>query len=256
MYPKLLLLSFLLRSALASPHDSSAHEQFHQLSERASFPIPASKGSQTFKEPYYVKGTYDGGMKTFGRGVKCTGQVEGGSKDAVFIVTEGGVLRNAIIGADQIEGVHCEGSCTIENVWWQDVCEDALSFKGTGSGTYQVIGGGAQNAADKVIQHNSGGTAIIKDFTVQNFGKLYRSCGNCKQQFKRSVQISGVKASSGKSLVGINPNYGDSASIAGCASGVNDICVEYQGTSNNSEEPKKVSSGSSNNCKFQPLSSC
>jgi pectate lyase len=122
MFQKLLLVPLLLTSALASPHDAS-HKQFHEIHERASFPIPASKGSQTFKEPYYVKGTYDGGMKTFGRGVKCSGQKEGGDKDAVFIIADGGVLRNAIIGADQIEGVHCEGSCTVENVWWKEVCE-------------------------------------------------------------------------------------------------------------------------------------
>ncbi|KAE8386456.1 putative pectate lyase E [Aspergillus alliaceus] len=257
MYQKLLLAPLLLVSALASPHDASSHNQFHQLSERAAFPLPASKGSQTFKEPYYVKGSYDGGMKTFGRGVKCTGQKEGGDKDAVFIIADGGILRNAIIGDDQIEGVHCEGSCTLENVWWKEVCEDALTFKGTGSGVHKVIGGGAQGADDKVIQHNSGGSVIIKDFTVQNFGKLYRSCGNCKKQFKRTVEISGIKASNGKSLVGINPNYGDSASINGCASSVKEICVEYQGTDNNGKEPKKVASGPSNSCKFKaPLASC
>jgi len=57
-------------------------------------------------------------------------------------------LKNAIIGKDQIEGVHCEGACTVQNVWWTDVCEDALSFKGNGNGN--VIGGGAQGADDKV----------------------------------------------------------------------------------------------------------
>ncbi|KAE8149211.1 putative pectate lyase E [Aspergillus avenaceus] len=253
MFQKLLLVPLLLTSALASPHEP-AHKHLH---ERASFPIPASKGSQTFKEPYHVKGTFDGGLKTYGRGVKCTGQKEGGDKDAVFIVEDGGVLRNAIIGPDQIEGIHCQGSCTIENVWWQEVCEDALTFKGTGSGTHKVIGGGAQGADDKVIQHNSGGSVVIKDFTVQNFGKLYRSCGNCKKQFKRTIEISGVKASNGKTLVGINPNLGDSATIDGCASSVKEVCVEYEGTDNNGKEPKKVHSGASSTCKFkEPLRSC
>lgn len=49
--------------------------------------------------------------------VKCTGQDEGGDADAVFTIQAGGTLKNAIIGKDQIEGVHCEGPCTIENVW-------------------------------------------------------------------------------------------------------------------------------------------
>ncbi|KAF8540066.1 hypothetical protein BDD12DRAFT_52474 [Trichophaea hybrida] len=46
------------------------------------------------------------------------------------------------------------------------------------SGTSYIIGG-ASNAKDKVIQHNGGGTVSAIDFFVANFGKLYRSCGNC-----------------------------------------------------------------------------
>ena len=46
-----------------------------------------------------------------------------GAKDAVFLLANGATLKNAIIGKDQIEGVHCLGACTIENVWWVDVCE-------------------------------------------------------------------------------------------------------------------------------------
>lgn len=93
------------------------------LERRAAFPIPASKGSVTYKKVQTIKGVFDGGLKTYGRGVKCTGQKEGGDADAVFILENGATLKNAIIGADQIEGVHCKGACTIENVWWKDVCE-------------------------------------------------------------------------------------------------------------------------------------
>jgi hypothetical protein len=65
---------------------------------------------------------------------------------------------------DQIEGIHCKGACTIENVWWIKVCEDALSLKGDGNAL--VKGGGAQGADDKVIQHNGKGTVTIDGFTV------------------------------------------------------------------------------------------
>jgi hypothetical protein len=54
-----------------------------------------------------ISGTFDGGLKTYGRGVSCTGQAEGGDSDAVFILADGATLKNAIIGEDQIEGVHC-----------------------------------------------------------------------------------------------------------------------------------------------------
>lgn len=107
--------------------------------KRATLPVPASKGSVTYPKPQPVSGSFDGGMKTYGRGVKCTGQVEGGDSDAVFILENGATLKNAIIGADQIEGIHCKGSCTIENVWWTKVCEDALTLKGDGNAN--IIGG-------------------------------------------------------------------------------------------------------------------
>lgn len=109
-------------SAVASP-SAKTPNNFFSLTKRASLPIPASQGDVTFDAAEEVSGVFDGGMKTYGRGVDCTGQAEGGDADAVFILAEGATLKNAIIGADQIEGVHCSGSCTIENVWWVAVCE-------------------------------------------------------------------------------------------------------------------------------------
>ena len=69
------------------------------------------------------------------------------------------------------------GACTLTNVWWSAVCEDALTLKGNGNAV--ITGGGATGAEDKVIQHNGVGTVTIDGFTVVDFGKLYRSCGNC-----------------------------------------------------------------------------
>lgn len=51
-----------------------------------------------------------------------------GSSDAVFILRPGATLRNVIIGKNQKEGVHCLGPCTLEFVWFEDVCEDAISI--------------------------------------------------------------------------------------------------------------------------------
>lgn len=216
------------------------------FTKRADFPIPSSKGSVTFDAAEEVSGTFDGGLKTYGRGVSCTGQAEGGDSDAVFILKDGATLKNAIIGADQIEGVHCEGSCTIENVWWAAVCEDALSLKGDGDAT--VTGGGATGAEDKVIQHNGAGTVTIDGFTVVDFGKLYRSCGNCKESAERHVVIKNVVAESGKLLAGINSNFGDTATISGtCATSVKEVCTEFEGTTPGNE-PEETSSGPSNAC--------
>jgi len=241
-------------TAFASP-SYQAPTSFSSLTKRASIPIPASKGTQTLNKTMAVTGTFDGGLKTYGRGVSCTGQAEGGDSDAVFSLANGATLKNVIIGADQIEGVHCQGSCTLENVWWASVCEDALTLKKDGDAT--ITGGGATGAADKVIQHNGAGTVTINGFQVADFGKLYRSCGNCKQSAERHVVMKNVKASSGKLLVGINPNFGDTATIdsATCATGVKEICEEFQGTTPGNE-PKSTSTGASATCKFSPLKSC
>ena len=113
-------LTYLAVSALAG--SAVAKPSPFQLNKRFTFPLPESQGSETFDEPQRIEGSFDGGMKTYGRGVSCK-EGEGGDDDAVFLIADGGSLSNAIIGEDQLEGVHCEGSCTIDNVWWEKVCE-------------------------------------------------------------------------------------------------------------------------------------
>lgn len=144
---------------------------------------------------------------------------------------------------------------TTPDVWWTSVCEDALTLKG--SGTALIKGGGARGAEDKVIQNNGASKVTIDGFSVQDFGKLYRACGNCKGNgAKREVVIKNVKASGGKVLAGINSNYGDVATITNtCASGVKKICSEFQGN-NNGKEPKELRSGPSNACKYSSVPSC
>ncbi|KAI1497725.1 pectate lyase [Biscogniauxia marginata] len=221
------------------------------LAARAS--IPASSGSSTFADVYTIAAgkSFDGGYVAYDRGVKCTGQAEGGDSDAVFQIEEGGKLSNVIIGPNQIEGVHCQGACTLENVWWSAVCEDAFTVKkqAAGSTTY-IKGGGAYGAEDKVIQHNGGGTINISGFTVEDFGKLYRSCGNCGTQYERHVIIDSITATDGSALVGINSNYGDTATLTNIvANDVKDVCVEYEGN-DSGDEPEKISSGPSDACLY------
>ncbi|KAM5342162.1 hypothetical protein ACJ41O_015193 [Fusarium nematophilum] len=248
------LVGLLASFTVAVPQGDVTPNTFGALERRANFPIPSSKGSVTYKSAQVIKGTFDGGMKTYGRGVKCTGQKEGGDADAVFILENGATLKNVIIGVDQIEGVHCNGACTIENVWWKEVCEDALSLKGDGNAL--VKGGGAQGADDKIIQHNGLGTVTIDGFTAVDFGKLYRSCGNCKKMGTRNVVVKNVKAYNGKVLTGINSNKGDVSTITGtCASSVKEICVEFEGTKPG-KEPKKIGSGPSKSCKYTSVKSC
>uniref|UniRef100_A0AAV1TPQ7 Probable pectate lyase F n=1 Tax=Peronospora matthiolae TaxID=2874970 RepID=A0AAV1TPQ7_9STRA len=110
-------------------------------------------------------------------------------------------------------GVHCEhGDCLVQNVWWNDVCEDALSIKGgSASSVTRVIGGGARSAADKVVQHNGYGSVFIEGFYVQDFGKLYRSCSNCGNKGV-NINIRNVFAVNGRVSI-LTENKGDHATV-------------------------------------------
>ncbi|KKY14430.1 putative pectate lyase [Phaeomoniella chlamydospora] len=197
-------------------------------SAAASTALPASSGSSTLSAVQTIAAgeTYDGGMYMIDRGVSCTGQDEGGDSDAVFELEDGATLSNVIIGPNQIEGVHCYGSCTLDNVWWSAVCEDAFTIKEQDAdGTTTITGGGAFGADDKVFQHNGGGTLSVSGFTVDDFGKLYRSCGNCD-----------------------SINYGDTATFTNIEiSDVETICAEYEGN-DTGDEPEEISTGPSDYC--------
>lgn len=190
---------------------------------------------------------YDRGRKGLG---DCT-KVEGGSKDPCFILEKGATLKNVILGANSVEHVHCSGDgCTVENVYWLDICEDALTLrdsKNTGAKFY-VKGGAARNGSDKVIQHNSAGTVYINGFYVENSGKLYRACGNCKSgyQGQRKVEITDVTAKNVKVLAGINGNFGDSAKFTNVKKEGGHTCQRFQGN-NNGKEPTSLGYQCENN---------
>ncbi|WZH43588.1 pectate lyase-domain-containing protein [Fusarium acuminatum] len=190
-----------------------------------------------------VSGELDGGMTYYDRSpAVCRDQEETGEADAMFILEDGATLRNVIIGPGQAEGVHCKGSCTLENVWFEDVCEDAITLKQK-SGTSVIRGGGAFHASDKVVQFNGRGTVEISDFYVEDYGKLVRSCGNCKDNGgPRNVVIENIAAVNGGVLCGINTNYGDTCTISNTCQDAGKNCDLFEGNSDGSE-PIKLSSG-------------
>ncbi|MFJ9125232.1 pectate lyase [Streptomyces sp. NPDC102340] len=211
---------------------------------------PTATGTKAVSSSISVSGTYDGGLKRhYGSGdLGGDGQEEG--QDPIFNLKDGATLKNVIIGSPAADGVHCAGSCTLQNVWWEDVGEDAATFKGSSSGSvYTVYGGGAKKADDKVFQFNGAGKLVVTKFQVSDFGKLVRSCGNCSTQYKnRNITINDVDVTApGKSLVGINSNYGDTAAlrnvrIHGDSSKKIKPCIRYEGN-NTGAEPKELGSG-------------
>ncbi|KAK0493346.1 polysaccharide lyase family 3 protein [Armillaria luteobubalina] len=208
------------------------------LALAAPFPTPPSTSSLSSPKTIEAGESFDGGNVRFDRGDgACEGQTESGEDAAVFLLEEGASLSNVVIvyilyssgWSRPIRGIHCLGSCTLTNE------DDAITIK-QDSGTSTITGGGAKGADDKVIQHNGGGTVAIDSFCVQDFGKLYRSCGNCDD-----------------SLAGINSNYGDTAIFDTDTidtDNVDSICDTYQGN-DNGDEPTKLTSNTSNDyCQF------
>jgi pectate lyase len=239
-------------SVSASPSPSASPSRTSGPATPAAGPValagwPTPTGQEGVNKTRVISGDVDGGMKRFHGfgGLGGGGQDE--DQDPLFTLANGATLRNVIIGAPAADGVHCAGACTLINVWWEDVGEDAATFRGTSaSQTMTVDGGGARGAADKVFQHNGPGTMVIRNFQVSDFGMLYRSCGNCSTQYARHVVVSNVRvdAPGGRALVGINPNYGDTATLRAVTI-VRDptiaVCERYQGVT--SGEPVRTGSG-------------
>ncbi|QRW24542.1 pectate lyase [Rhizoctonia solani] len=154
---------------------------FTQTAVAVPSPSVDANGTTSLSAPKVITGTFDGGLARFDRGKgACSGQKEGGDKDAVFLLESGATLK----------------------------------ARAPATSTTNIVGGGAKGAEDKVIQHNGGGAVNIDSYCVQDFGKLYRSCGNCKTQYTRKVNISNVIAKNGKLLAGVNSNYKDVATFS------------------------------------------
>ena len=203
-------------------------------------------GTQTVAATIEVSGTFDGAGGRFVAGPELGdgGQSEG--QDAMFELADGATLANVTLGAPAADGVHCLGSCTLRNVNWEDVGEDAATFTGAGA-TVLVEGGSAARGTDKVFQDNrlAGGSVTIRDFAVSDFGKLYRSCGNCDEQAARTVTIENLTATApGKVIAAVNVNLGDRVTLSGVTitgSGADDVhvCDLFEGN-DTGEEPVKV----------------
>ncbi|SPO38392.1 related to pectate lyase [Pseudozyma flocculosa] len=213
---------------------------------------PAAKGTVkvTKTQPVPRGSPFDGKLQRFvSSGLGDGGQGE--NQKPLFELAPGASLSNVIIGAPAADGIHCLGSCTLTNVWFEDVGEDAVTFKG--SGDMVVNTGGARSASDKVFQFNGGGTATIRNFEVSDFGKMGRSCGNCKTQYKRNWVLENITAINGKKgLIGINTNLGDTATFRNIKiSGKRiDVCDMYKAVPKGSEPADPVAGINNAYCKF------
>lgn len=214
--------------------------------------------------------TYDG-LAKFGKWICFVGNSstmsgkQSEDQAPVFKLNNGATLKNVIIGDGSVgtgtdlaagggDGVHCYGKCSITNVYWADVGEDAatlLPLSGT-TGSLTISGGAAFKSRDKVFQHNGNGTVSISDFYANNIGKLYRSCGNCSTQYARKVNVTGVRIGTANvAVVGVNSSYNSKSGIAGkydvatftdlVYGGSKPKCDTYVGTGPGNEPAKDTS---------------
>ena len=88
----------------------------------------------------------------------------------MFRLDAGATLRNVVIGAPAADGIHTYGNATLENITWQDVGEDAMTIKS--SGTVTLNGGSARAGSDKIFQINAASTFRLSNFTATDAGKF------------------------------------------------------------------------------------
>ncbi|MDQ3230513.1 MAG: pectate lyase, partial [Pseudobdellovibrionaceae bacterium] len=208
-----------------------------------SSPLPPSPAEECRAGATIRNKTVDCGGKTLG--LSCDADNE--SQPPVLTLINATVKNLRIAAGGGSDGIHCNGGdCLLENVVWEDICEDAATHKSEG-GTLTIKGGSVYNDTtgpggkpDKIFQHNSKNstTIITGGFTVkgQN-GKLWRSCGDCKDNGgPRLVIIDDViiEGTITAGLVGVNSNYGDTAKIRhlkvkNYRAGKPRICNEYTG---------------------------
>jgi pectate lyase C len=120
--------------------------------------------------------TYDGECKRFTAGSGLGDGSQDEDQKPVFRVEDGARLINVVLGGPAADGIHTYGDVTLENITWEDIGEDALTIKE--SGTVVLNGGSAKNGDDKVFQVNAASTFRISNLTASNAGKLIRQNGD------------------------------------------------------------------------------
>jgi pectate lyase C len=129
--------------------------------------------------------TYDGQCRRFTAGSGLGDGSQDEDQKPMFRLEDGAKLINVVLGGPAADGIHTYGDVTLENITWQDIGEDALTIKE--SGTVVLNGGSATNGDDKVFQVNAASTFRISNFEASNAGKFIRQNGDTT--FKVEVVI-------------------------------------------------------------------
>ena len=122
-----------------------------------------------------TSGTYDGGCQRFNAGSALGdgGQSEG--QQPVFRVENGATLRNIVIGTNGADGIHTYNGAVLDNIYWMNVGEDAMTIKSSGTTTVRNIEG--YDADDKFFQVNAASTLNVSNCIIHRAGKALRQNG-------------------------------------------------------------------------------
>ena len=202
----------------------------HQSSSCTIPTWPSAVGSPvTISGTKKVSGTYDGKMALHNGNLNDCAKGDQSSTDAIIEVADGGTVKNIVFGTNVGDGIHCLGSCTIDNVWFPYICDDAITMLGGSGKTATITNSGFKGARDKTIQHNGdGSTVVLNNIYVETAGKLYRSCGQgCSSSEKRSATISNVVAIGASQIAGVSTN--DKVTLTNiCTYRTPSICRTYK----------------------------
>lgn len=141
--------------------------------------------------------TFDGGGQTF----VCSGMGDGGQgegQSAAFRLGAGSTLKNCILAAPGVDGVHYYGNGTVNNFTWQDVGEDATTIKSGGTCTLSSSKG--SSAYDKFGQCNAAATWTFSGVTETTCGKVIRQNGGTT--FTCKFYYNSVKSDKCKEAIG------------------------------------------------------
>lgn len=119
--------------------------------------------------------TFDGECRRYRAGSALGDGSQDENQLPVFRLEDGARLINVVLGSPAADGIHTYGDVTLENIVWEDIGEDALTIKE--SGTVVLNGGGAFNGEDKVFQINAASTFRVSNFTAKSAGKFIRQNG-------------------------------------------------------------------------------
>jgi hypothetical protein len=173
---------------------------------------------------------HDGtGSGDFAKDCSGSGTSNQGTTKPLFILKNGATLQNVVMGKHVADGIHCEGTCTIKNVWFPYVCDDAVTAMSDSSGTVTIDGGGAKNAHDKLFQDNSHGKFIVQNFYGEHLGKMYRACGEggACDNTKANLTMTNITAVGVDQIAGLTKGRDTGTFSKICTFQTPTICEQY-----------------------------